>query len=118
MKLFKNCVQILTMAFTSNTEEYININLRSLIFDNKVYDMVKQNRGFFPPYLINNIFYTDSFPLDQKRLNRIMSGYDNGLPPVYVQKVRKNMYQLQNGRHRVTATILKGGQNIPGKIID
>ena len=89
------------------------IELSKILFDEKVADMVESNNSTFPPELLNNLFATSSFPLTQKRLCRVLEGYDIGLPPIFVKKSLGDKYTLQNGRHRVTAAILFGDSIIP-----
>lgn len=106
------------MSFKPNTQEYISMMLRQLLFDERVADMVEKNGGKFPPSLMNNLFATESYPLDQERLDRVMSGYDSGLPPISVEKGMGEKYVVQNGRHRVAATILRGDEIIPSMIVN
>lgn len=101
------------MSFKPDTQEYISMRLRQLLFDEKVADMVEKNGGEFPPSLFNNLFATESYPLDQERFDRVLAGYDTGLPPITVEKGMGDKYIVQNGRHRVAATILRGDDIVP-----
>jgi len=105
------------MSFKPDTQEYINMMLRQLLFDERVADMVEENGGEFPPSLLNNLFATESYPLDQERLDRVMAGYDTGLYPISVEKGMGDKYIVQNGRHRVAATILRGDEIVPVMIV-
>ena len=118
MKKNKKLSSILQdMTFKTNEEEYIVISLKDLLFDERVADMVEHNKALFPSHLENNIFATDSFPLNKERLDRIISGYDKSLPPIKVTKGVGNKYIVQNGRHRVCATIMRGDDSIPCTIV-
>lgn len=92
--------------------------MSQLLFDEKVADMVEKNGNNFPTELINNLFAKESFHLEQDRLNSIMSGYKIGLPPISVLPGIGNKYIVQNGRHRVAATILNGDTKVPSVIVD
>jgi hypothetical protein len=104
------------MAFTCNIKKYIMLPLTDLCFDERVADMVEDRMGKFPDNLLNNIYSTGAFKLDTTRLDRILSGYYRGLPPI---KVVKDMdkYTVMNGRHRVCATILNGGSTVACEIV-
>ena len=75
--------------------------------------MVEENNGTFPVQLLKNINADGTFKLDQKRLDNILVGYDTGLPPIKVKKTLGGHFTVLNGRHRVCATILKGGTSVP-----
>ena len=108
------------MSFFTVLGEYEGlkfIELKKILFDEKVADMVESNNAVFPPELLNNIVATDSFPLSQQRLCRVLEGYDIGLPPISVEKSLGDKYTLQNGRHRVTAAILRGDSIIPSIVV-
>jgi hypothetical protein len=106
------------MAFKCETKEYSMISLKQLRFDEKVADMVEANNSEFPSSLIDNIFSQDTFKLDQKRLNRILEGYDTSLPPIQVTREIGGKFSVANGRHRLCATIMKGGTEIPCEIVE
>lgn len=106
------------MSFTPNNQKYVNLALTQLIFDEKVADMVKKNGKDFPPELLNNLFESDSFHLDQDRLNNLLTGYNTGLPAISVSPGMGNKYIVYNGRHRVTATILNRDKKIPCVIVN
>lgn len=89
----------------------INLLLKDLHFDKRVADMVEDQKVEFPVELVNNIFVTDTFKLNIKRLVSVLDGYESGLPPVQVKK-KSGKYIVVNGRHRVCATILKGGKTV------
>lgn len=101
------------MAYTCDTKEYTETPLTSLLFDEKIADMVEKNGGTFPPKLFNCLYAAETFHLDQKRLERIMTGWETGLPPVSVKEQIGGKYQVLNGRHRLAATILNGVDTIP-----
>lgn len=101
------------MEFTSESKEYMSVPIEKLLFSERVVDMVEANGGTFPKCLFNNIQDDGTFNLNQKRLDRIMSGYETGLPPIKVQKALGGFLTVLNGRHRVCATILKGGVKVP-----
>lgn len=105
------------MAFNSNTKEYKMLTLASIRFDEKIADMVEKQGHVFPSALMNSIYSTETFKLDQGRLTRILDGYKTGLPPISVKKGLGDTFILVNGRHRICATIINGGDVIPAKII-
>lgn len=105
------------MSFKADRQEYTNMMLTELLFDERVADMVEANGGEFPPSLFNNLFAIESYPLEQERLDRVMAGYDTGLPPIRVEKGMGGKYIVQNGRHRITATILRGDEIVPSRIV-
>jgi len=105
------------MEFHCNSKEYVKIQLKQLYFDEKVADMVETNNHIFPSSLMNNIYATDSFGLDQKRLESVLLGYSKGLPPIEIQKVLGGKYNVMNGRHRVCATIINKGNYVPCRIV-
>ncbi len=103
------------MAFKCDQKEYTSIALGNLRFDEHVADMVEDQGGEFPQDLLNSIYSAGTFKLDQTRLDRVMNGYETGLPPISVKK-GMGRYILLNGRHRIVATILNGGTTIPAII--
>ena len=106
------------MSFTPNNQKYVNLTLTQLIFDEKVADMVEKNGKDFSPELLNNLFTSDSFHLNQDRLNNVLTGYYTGLPPISVSPGMGNKYIVRNGRHRITATILNGDMKVPSVIVN
>ena len=106
------------MAFITNTLKYRLIPLSEIKFSERVADMIDDNGGTFPDNLLNNIYYDGSFKLDQGRLDSIMGGYYQGLPPISVKKELGGKYLLLNGRHRVCATIIRDHLFIPSTICD
>ena len=105
------------MEFICNTKKFTIIPLSSLIFDEKVADMVDQNNVTFPNYLMNNISSYPTFKLDQTRLNRVLDGYNIALPAIKVVRTLGGKYSVENGRHRVCATIIKGCDRIACEIV-
>ena len=104
-------------GFICDQNEYTVVALKELLFDEYVADMVDAQYGkSFPDDLLPNIYSTDTFKLDQVRLNRILGGYTIGIPPIDVIRQLGGKYQVVNGRHRVCATILKGGTTIACRI--
>ena len=106
------------MSFTPDNQEYVNLKLAQLLFDEKVADMVEKNGKDFPSELLNNLFVNESFHLEQDRLNSVLAVYKTGLPPISVSPGMGNKYIVQNGRHRVAATILNGEEKVPTVIVD
>jgi hypothetical protein len=100
------------MAFTCNHKEYMYITLSNLKFDERVSEMVEKQGVKFPYYLLNNIYNAGTFKLVQTRLDRILEGYEEGLPPVLVKEFG-GKYIVLNGRHRICATILRNGNTVP-----
>lgn len=106
------------MPFKCEYKKYTIIKISDLIFDEKVADMFeKYSNHTFPKKYINNLYFVDSFKLDKHRLDSVIKGYYTGLPPISVEQVN-DKYILLNGRHRVTATILKNEDTIPCEIIN
>lgn len=97
----------------SNTNNFVLLPITSLLFDERVADMVEENKINFPDSLSRNIYDAGTFKLDQSRLDRILSGYKTGLPPIKVQKTLNGMYKVLNGRHRICAVIINQGNSIP-----
>lgn len=93
------------------------IKLSDIRFDEKIADMVQANNAVFPSKLLNNLYAIDTFALTQERLDHILKGYDTGLPPIYVEESFGSKYTLINGRHRLTATILRRDSIVPSVII-
>lgn len=100
------------MSFVCDQKEYTPIPLSDLMFDERVADMIEKCGKVFPVSLINNIYDAGTFHLDQHRLTHILDGYDIGLPPISVKKTLGGKYEVLNGRHRVCATIIKGGSTV------
>ena len=105
------------MSFHCDSKEYTEIPLEDLRFDERVADMVEERKGNFPDKLLNNIYSSGSFKLDNSRLDRILEGYSTGLPPIQVVK-EMSKYVVMNGRHRVCATILNGGNKVACEIVE
>ena len=84
--------------------------IHKLLFDEKIADMVEANGKEFPSNMVKCLYATDTFPLDQERLDNILEGWKDGeqFPPISVKKQTLDRYQVLNGRHRVCAAILKG----------
>jgi hypothetical protein len=101
------------MAYICNTKEYTNVLISNLLFDEKIADMVEKNGGTFSPRLFKCLYGSGTFHLEQKRLDRVISGWKTGLPPVSVKKHTHGRFQVINGRHRVCATILNGADTVP-----
>lgn len=106
------------MTYTSNTDDCIDLKLSRIIFDEKIADMVESLGDKFPNYLYNNLLDMNTFSLSDDRFNRVLKGYKEGLPPVRVKKILGDKYMLIDGRHRMTAVIVLGGDSIPCKIIE
>jgi hypothetical protein len=106
------------MTYTSNTDDCIYLKLSRIIFDEKIADMVESLRDKFPNYLYNNLLDMNTFSLSDDRFNRVLKGYKEGLPPVRVKKILGDKYMLIDGRHRMAAVIVLGGDSIPCKIIE
>jgi hypothetical protein len=88
------------------------------MFDHNIVNMVKSQNKLFPSELNNNIINNNSFPLNQKRLDRILEGYYKGLPPIRVEEViEKELFIVFNGRHRIAATIIQEDSVIPVIIV-
>ena len=106
------------MGYTSNTNNYIELKLSDIIFDEKIADMIERLGNEFPKYLYNNLIDMNTFSLSYDRFNRVLTGYKEGLPPVRVKKILGDKYMLIDGRHRMAAVIVFGGDSIPCKIIE
>jgi hypothetical protein len=87
---------------------YIN----DLIIDEHVADKVEERKGDISMY-ISAFEDMKTYPLDDKRLNRLINGYNNGsvIPPITVTKKGCN-WKVDNGRHRIAAHILLGRDRI------
>ena len=103
------------MSYNCDKKEYTEMLVSDLIFDEKVADMVEKNGCSFPHKLLSCLCYQETFPLDQKRLDSVMTGWKIGLPPVSVKYIM-GRYHVLNGRHRLAATIVKGVDTIPVSI--
>jgi hypothetical protein len=101
------------MAYICNTKKYTDVLISSIFFDENIRDMVENNGGTFPHKLVCCLYSTNTYPLDQKRLDSVITGWQNGLPPISVKELTPGMFHLLNGRHRVAASILKGVDSIP-----
>ena len=99
------------MDFKYN-REYMTIYLTDLFFDENVADMVEYQDCKFPTTLLNNIYSTGAFKLNQQRLDSLLSIYKTGLPPISVKKEFGEKYTVINGRHRICATIINGDNTI------
>jgi len=106
------------MTYTSDTDNYIDLKLSHIIFDEKIADMVESLGNSFPENLYNNLLDMNTFSLSDDRFNRVLRGYKEGLPPVKVKKILGDKYMLIDGRHRMAAVIVGGGDSIPCKIAD
>jgi len=106
------------MTYTSNTDDYIDLKLSDIIFDEKVCDMVESLETKLPTYLYNNLVDMNTFSLSDDRFDSVLRGYKEGLPPVRVQKILGGKYMLIDGRHRMAAVIVLEGDSIPCKIVD
>ena len=105
------------MTYTSNTDDYIDLKLSRIIFDEKIADMVESLGDNFPKDLYNNLLDMNTFSLSDDRINRVLKGYKEGLQPVRVKKILGDKYMLIDGRHRMVAVIVLGGYSIPCKIL-
>ena len=106
------------MTYTSSTKDYVELKLSCIIFDVKIADMIKSLGKNVPEYLYNNLIDMNTFPLSQNRFDNLMKSYKKGLPPIRVKKILGDKYMLIDGRHRMTAVIVAGGDSIPCRIID
>lgn len=106
------------MTFTSNTEDYVDIKVSSIIFDENIADMIEKLEKPFPKCLNNNLLDMGTFELDDGKVKKVLEGYKKGLPPVKVKKTLGDKYILIDGRHRMSAVIVSGGDTIPCKIVD
>lgn len=106
------------MTYTSDTDDYIDLKLSCIIFDEKIADMIESLGDNLPEYLYNNLIDMNTFSLSDDRFNSVLKGYKEGLPPVRVKKILGDKYMLIDGRHRMTAVIILGGDSIPCKIIE
>ena len=104
--------------FNENTK-YIYIRIDNLHFDEYVADMVEKQQKKFPVKLLDNIFYSGGFKLNQDRLDRVLEGYINGieLPPIQVKK-EFGKYIVLDGRHRICASIIHDRETIKCVIIN
>ena len=110
----------MSKEFVCNSKEYTIMSIKKLYFPERVAEMVEANKGIFPSYLEDkNIYLDGSFKMDQKRLDSIMERYETGLPAIKVDAKLTfyGLYKVLNGRHRLAATILKGGVNVPVCIV-
>ena len=103
------------MSYICN-EKYVNMKLTFLLFDERIVDMVEENKCIFPEKLLNNVVDMGTFKLNQQRLDSIMNAYNTGLPPIKI-KLAIDIYIVLNGRHRVCSVILNGGSSIPCIIV-
>lgn len=101
------------MTYICNTKEYTEVLVSSLLFDENIRDMVENNDGTFPDKLVCCLYAANTYPLDQKRLESVMAGWKNGLPPISVKELTSGIFRVLNGRHRVAVSILKGVDSIP-----
>lgn len=71
--------------------------------DNKTID------GFY-----DNTFYSTTLPLSRSRLARVQEALEQGveLPLVKLRKLPSGLYEILDGRHRITAAILRGQNEI------
>lgn len=106
------------MTYTSNTDDYIDLKLSRIIFDEKIADMIESLGNNFPENLYNNLLDMNTFSLSSDIFNRVLRGYKEGLPPIRVKKILGDKYMLIDGRHRMAAVIVAGGDSIPCKIIE
>lgn len=106
------------MTYTSNTDDFIDLKLSRIIFDEKIIDMIEGLGHSFPKDLSNNFLDMNTFSLSDERLKSVLSVYNEGLPPIKVKKILGDKYMLIDGRHRMAAVILRGGDTINCKIIE
>ena len=104
-------------TFNCNETDYITISIDNLLFDERIADMVEQNGMIFPDSLLSNIYDAGTFHLNQERLIRVLSGYNENLPAVKVSKTLNNKYKVIDGRHRVCAAIMKGDLHVPCVVV-
>ena len=87
--------------------------LADLIIDERIAEMIEQNNLVFPQELNNNLYDQGTVSLNQLRLNNILEGYKNGLPPIEVKYNSFNgKYEVLNGRHRLCAAIMHNSKYI------
>ena len=106
------------MTYTSNIDNCVQLKLSCIIFDEKIADMIESLGKKVPDYLCNNLYDMDTFPLSDERFDLVLKGYKEGLPPVKVKKIVGGKYMLIDGRHRMTAVIVSGGDSIPCEIVE
>jgi hypothetical protein len=100
-----------------NYKGYIKLSLEDLIIDERIAEMMEQNKKTFPTYLNKNLYDRGTVLLTSNRLERILEGYKTGLPPIEVKPTLGGRYDVLNGRHRVCATIMNGDKYIYAFII-
>lgn len=94
------------------------INIGSLIFDEKIADIVESEGYNFPEKLLNNLLDSGSVPLNKDRLYSIMGMCMDSIPPITVKKVLGEKYFVIDGRHRIASTIMNKGEVVPYKLYE
>jgi hypothetical protein len=103
---------------TCNQKNYVILHITSLLFDERIADMVEKNKKNFPDSLSKNIYDAGTFKLSQDRLDRILTaGFDTNIPPINVKKTLNGMYKVIDGRHRICAIIMRGGTTVPSVVV-
>jgi hypothetical protein len=88
------------------------INISQLDLTEHISNMVKSNGGDMTPYECN-VYMEMDFPMDQGRLDSVISGLKEGkTPPISVARQLGQRYSILNGRHRVAGSILLGRKTI------
>ena len=92
------------------------LNISNLLFDEKVENMVEENGCLFPTKLLNNIIESNTFKLNQDKLQNVLN--KNNIKPIYVIKGLGEKYIVMNGRHRVCASIMNKCDTIECFIVE
>jgi hypothetical protein len=96
-------------------EKYVLIPLNKIIIDKSIIDAVKSRGGRIP-----KIKYSNEFTAPLNRMDSMLIAFKNKIPLPAVKLIpveNTGYYVIQNGRHRVAASILFNYSYIPGKII-
>lgn len=99
------------------TPSKISIELKDLLFDERVADLLESFGTEFPSSLENNLFDDSKHSMDYPYLSSILDRYDDGsLTAVKVEKVWGDRYKVVKGKYKVCASILKGATSVPCRI--
>ena len=103
----------MSRTYKCNEQGYSTIYLKHLIFDEKVADLVEAQRCKFPTELMDCLLDMPPVEMTHKQLSSIQKVYQVGLPAITVKENWTGTYNVTDGRHRIAAIILAGGDRAP-----
>jgi hypothetical protein len=99
------------------------IDIRDLVFDERIADFIENRGKIFPPDLLNSIEERPTFKMSEHKLDNIFELWNEeeqtfeNLPPITVEHLWGNKYNVLNGRHRLCAHIMSAKKTINATVM-